>query len=163
MFLYNYENLKRITQTENGKKLISEVENVYNSLFKDKPIPVTNYSYQKLIYKTGNRDLFQRIYYDRRKRFSCLQLLALANDDYLEELENICEIDADIVLEKASHKQIVIGKNGTMLKNIGIKSRQDIEKLVGNKVMLKLFVKVREDWRSNSNAIKSLGYNSNDL
>lgn len=80
-----------------------------------------------------------------------------------EELENICEIDADIVLEKASHKQIVIGKNGSMLKNIGIKSRQDIEKLVGNKVMLKLFVKVREDWRSNSNAIKSLGYNSNDL
>lgn len=92
MFLYNYENLKRITQTENGKKLISEVENVYNSLFKDKPIPVTNYSYQKLIYKTGNRDLFQRIYYDRRKRFSCLQLLALANDDYLEELENILAV-----------------------------------------------------------------------
>ena len=79
------------------------------------------------------------------------------------EGENICEIDADIVLEKSSHKQIVIGKKGEMLKNIGIKSRLDIEKLVDKKVMLKLFVKVKEDWRSSSNSVKSLGYNSQEL
>ena len=72
-------------------------------------------------------------------------------------------IDADIILEKSSHKQIVIGKNGSMLKNIGIKSRQDIEKIVDNQVMLKLFVKVREDWRNSNSAVKSLGYNSQDL
>ena len=76
---------------------------------------------------------------------------------------DLYEIDADIILEKPSHKLIVIGKNGSMLKNIGIKSRIDIEKLVGHKVMLKLFVKVREDWRVNSNTVKSLGYNPNDL
>ena len=79
------------------------------------------------------------------------------------EFDNICEIDADIILEKSSHKQIVIGKNGSMLKNIGTKSRLDIEKLVDKKVMLKLFVKVKEDWRSSSSAVKSLGYNSQDL
>ena len=76
---------------------------------------------------------------------------------------DLYEIDADIILEKSSHKQIVIGKNGDMLKNIGTKSRLEIEKLVDAKVMLKLFVKVREDWRGNSNTLKSLGYNHNDL
>ena len=80
-----------------------------------------------------------------------------------EDSLDICEIDADIVLERANHKQIVIGKNGSMLKNIGIKSRVDIEKLVGKQVMLKLFVKVREDWRHNSSTLKSLGYNQQDL
>jgi len=79
------------------------------------------------------------------------------------EGESLCEIDADIILEKSSHKQIVIGKKGEMLKNIGIKSRLDIEKLLNKKVMLKLFVKVKEDWRSSSNSVKSLGYNSQDL
>ena len=92
MFLYNYDNLKAITQTENGKKLISEVEKIYNKYFKNEPIPTTDYSLQKLIYKTGNRDLHQRIYYLRRKRFSLLQLLALANDDYLEDFENILAV-----------------------------------------------------------------------
>lgn len=80
-----------------------------------------------------------------------------------EEKENICEIDADIIIEKSSHKQIIIGKNGSMLKNIGTKSRLDIEKIIDNKVMLKLFVKVREDWRSNESTVKSLGYNSKEL
>lgn len=92
MFLYNYNDLKKYAQTDIGKKLIDEVEKSYNKLFKDQPIPTTNYAYQKLIYKTGNRDLHQHIYYLRRKRFSLLQLLALANDDYLEELENILAI-----------------------------------------------------------------------
>ena len=55
-----------------------------------------------------------------------------------EDGESLCEIDADIILEKSSHKQIVIGKNGLMLKNIGTKSRLDIEKLLDKKVMLKL-------------------------
>jgi GTP-binding protein Era len=79
------------------------------------------------------------------------------------EDESLYEIDADIILEKSSHKQIVIGKNGSMLKNIGTKSRVDIEKLVGTKVMLKLFVKVREDWRHKDSVLKSIGYNQQDL
>lgn len=77
--------------------------------------------------------------------------------------DNVCEIDADIIIEKASHKQIIIGAGGAMLKNIGTKSRLEMEKIVGKKIMLKLFVKVREDWRSKSSSIKSLGYNSQDL
>ena len=80
-----------------------------------------------------------------------------------DENSPIVEIDADIILEKASHKPIVIGKNGSMLKEIGSRARNDIEKLLDKQVMLKLFVKVREDWRNSSNSIKSLGYNSGDL
>lgn len=79
------------------------------------------------------------------------------------EENDICEIDCDLILEKASHKPIVIGKNGSMLKEIGMKARHDIEKLLDKQVMLKLFVKVREDWRNSSSSIKSLGYNSLDL
>lgn len=79
------------------------------------------------------------------------------------EGEKLTEIDADIIIEKSSHKQIIIGKNGQMLKNIGTKSRIEIEKLVGTKVMLKLFVKIREDWRHKDSVLKSLGYNQQDL
>ncbi len=92
MFEYNYENLKRITKTENGKKLIDEVEKAYTLLYKNKPITTTNYSYYTLIYKNGNRELWQEIYYERRKRLCYLQLLAVANDEYLEELENVLAV-----------------------------------------------------------------------
>lgn len=92
MFLYNYENLKRITQTENGKKVIEGVKAAYDNLYKDVPIVANHYSYFKLIYKNGNRDLYQKNYNDRRKRFSLLQLLAVADDGYLEELENVISV-----------------------------------------------------------------------
>lgn len=78
------------------------------------------------------------------------------------ESDDLYTIDADIVCEKATHKQIIIGKNGDMLKEIGIKSREEIEKLVGTKVMLNLFVKVRSDWRNNNLYIKDLGYELNE-
>ena len=118
------------------------------------------------------------IYTDQSIKFLCAEIIRekalwLLQDELphgiaieiarFNDNENLCEIDADIVIEKSSHKQIIIGKGGAMLKNIGIKSRQDMEKLVGKKVMLRLFVKVREDWRSKSNSIKSLGYDSQDL
>ena len=89
MLLYNYENLKRIAQTENGKKLIEQVKIAYDKLYKDVPIPLIPYSYYKLICKNGNRDMFQRAYYEKRKRLCYLQLLALDNDEYIEELENV--------------------------------------------------------------------------
>lgn len=80
-----------------------------------------------------------------------------------DEEGKVTEIDADLILEKSSHKQIVIGKNGSKLKEIGTKSRIDIEKLLDTKVMLKLFVKVREDWRHKDSVLKTVGYNQQDL
>lgn len=80
-----------------------------------------------------------------------------------DEEGKVTEIDADLILEKSSHKQIVIGKNGSKLKEIGTKSRIDIEKFLDAKVMLKLFVKVREDWRHKDSVLKTVGYNQQDL
>ncbi len=82
--------------------------------------------------------------------------------DYTED-DGLTTISADIICEKQSHKQIIIGAEGAMLKKIGTAARKDIEQLVKTKVMLKLFVKVREDWRNNNTYIKDLGYTQSDF
>lgn len=70
----------------------------------------------------------------------------------------IVDIEATIICEKDSHKGIVIGKGGSMLKKIGSIARKDIEQLTETKVNLKLWVKVRKEWRDNDAWLKSLGY-----
>lgn len=67
-------------------------------------------------------------------------------------------IDADIICEREAHKPIILGRNGEMIKRIGTASRIDIENLVGLKVYLSLFVKVRDNWRNNFNQMNNLGY-----
>lgn len=71
---------------------------------------------------------------------------------------NICDIDATIICERDSHKGIIIGKQGKMLKSIGTKARISIENLLGMKVNLKLWVKVKKDWRDSDTLIKNYGY-----
>ena len=70
----------------------------------------------------------------------------------------ICDIDASIICERESHKLIVIGKQGSMLKKIGTAARTDIENMLQSKVNLKLWVKVRKDWKDNEQQMKSFGY-----
>ncbi len=72
--------------------------------------------------------------------------------------EPLIDIEATIICEKDSHKGIVIGKNGAMLKKIGSIARTDIEKLTETKVNLKLWVKVRKEWRENDTLLKKFGY-----
>ena len=67
-------------------------------------------------------------------------------------------IEVDLICEKASHKGIIIGKNGQTLKKIGSTARYEIEKFLGAKVNLKIWVKVRKEWRDNQNLLKELGY-----
>ena len=68
------------------------------------------------------------------------------------------EVDATIYCEKASHKGIIIGKQGAMLKKISSLARQDMEKFMGTRVYLQTWVKVKENWRDNVNYVHSLGY-----
>ena len=75
-----------------------------------------------------------------------------------EEKPNLVVIDADIICEKESHKGVIIGKRGTMLKNIGEKARVELENLTGSKVLLKLFVKTKKNWRENTNLLTEFGY-----
>ena len=76
----------------------------------------------------------------------------------MQEKADITNIYATIYCEKATHKGIIIGKGGEMLKKIGTMSRADIEKMLGKKVYLELWVKVKTDWRNNDFLIKNFGY-----
>lgn len=71
---------------------------------------------------------------------------------------NLTEIHANVYCERESHKSIIIGKQGAMLKKIGSDARVDIERLLGTKVMLQLWVKVRLDWRNRAGDLRTLGY-----
>ncbi|MEW9078993.1 GTPase Era [Terrisporobacter glycolicus] len=75
------------------------------------------------------------------------------------EDKNIIDISAVICCERSSHKGIIIGKNGRKLKGIGKSSREDMELLLGAKVNLQLWVKVKENWRNSQNYISDFGYN----
>ena len=76
---------------------------------------------------------------------------------------DMVDIEAAIVCEKDSHKGIIIGKGGSMLKRIGTAARKDIEGLLESRVNLKLWVKVRPKWRDSDVQMKNFGYNPNDL
>lgn len=73
------------------------------------------------------------------------------------------QIEATIYVERPGQKGIIIGKKGQMLKQIGIAARQEIEALLGEKVNLRLWVKVQKNWRSDPAFLKSIGYNAKEL
>jgi GTP-binding protein Era len=76
--------------------------------------------------------------------------------------KNIVDIEATIFCERDSHKGIIIGKNGTMLKKIGSMARRDIEELLEKQANLQLWVKVKKDWRDSDFLLKNFGYQEKD-
>ena len=76
----------------------------------------------------------------------------------MKEQDKLTSIQANIYCEKASHKGIIIGKNGAILKKVGTMARIDIQKMLGKKVYLELWVKVKSDWRNNNYLIRNFGY-----
>ncbi|MEG2097886.1 MAG: GTPase Era, partial [Pseudoflavonifractor sp.] len=77
---------------------------------------------------------------------------------FSERDDEIIDLDVTIYCEKQSHKGIIIGKNGAMLKKIGELARQDVEKFMGTKVYLQTWVKVKENWRDSVSSVKNFGY-----
>ena len=75
----------------------------------------------------------------------------------------ICDISATIITDRENHKGIIIGKNGEMIKKIGTAARADIENLIDCHTNLRLFVKVRKDWRDNESQLGNYGYRTKDL
>ena len=75
-----------------------------------------------------------------------------------EDGDGIIDVEATIYCEKKSHKGMIIGKNGAMLKRIGMLAREDIERFMGAKVYLQTWVKVKENWRDSMTMIKNFGY-----
>lgn len=80
--------------------------------------------------------------------------------DQFKEEENIIRVSAEIIVERDSQKNILIGKNGLSIKKVGVEARQDMEKFFGKKIFLELFVKVVADWRKKENYLKKFGYES---
>ena len=83
--------------------------------------------------------------------------------DSMKYRRKIVDIDATIICERDSHKGIIIGKQGAMLKKIGSTARFEIEKMLDCKVNLQLWVKVKKDWRDSDFLIKNFGYTKEDL
>ena len=77
---------------------------------------------------------------------------------FSERDDEVVEVDATIYCEKNSHKGIIIGKGGAMLKKVSTLARQDMERFMGTKVYLQTWVKVKENWRDNPAAIQNFGY-----
>lgn len=95
MSSYNFNELKNCTQEGYGKKLVELFKNKYDKEYKDKPIVSLSYAFKKMYYINGDRSKFEEQYFDRRKRLALLQILAIADDAYLDPLEDllyaICE------------------------------------------------------------------------
>lgn len=80
----------------------------------------------------------------------------------MKEQDKLTSINATIYCERKSHKGIIIGKNGEMLKKIGTLARSDIEKMLGRKVYLELWVRIKNDWRNSDFLIRNFGYRNDD-
>ena len=91
-------------------------------------------------------------------RFEVPHSVAVVVEDMQEQGNGVLRIDATIFAEKDSQKKILIGEGGSMLKTIGRLARLELEKRLGAKIFLKLFVKVKANWRDQRRAIKEFGY-----
>lgn len=88
--------------------------------------------------------------------------IAVRIDDYKDRSETNSYIMATLLLERETHKGIVIGKNGEMIKKIGLDARREIEKMADRKIYLELRVKVEKNWQNNPQILKILGYSKKD-
>ncbi len=93
--------------------------------------------------------------YDKEIPYS----VEVVTERFIEE-PNVIKIDADIYVERESQKGIIIGHKGSSLTKVGKEAREDLEKFFDKKIYLKLFVKVKKNWRKKDNDLKRFGYNS---
>lgn len=89
--------------------------------------------------------------------------VAVVINKFKERDNGLVDIDADIVCEKKSHKAMIIGKGGLMLKNIGSTARGDIERLIDAKCFLTLYVRVKESWRNSDFIMNEMGYDLKNI
>ena len=89
--------------------------------------------------------------------------IAVVIEQMKERKNGMMDIEASIVCERESHKGIIIGKGGSMLKRIGIEARKEIENMMETQVNLQLWVKVRKEWRDSELYMKNYGYNGKEI
>ncbi len=122
-----------------------------------------NCRYFDPLYLTSSSKYFLVSEYVREKLLDCTEeeiphSITCVTTKY-EELKDIVNINVDIIVDRDAIKKIVIGKNGSRLKNVGILARQDIEHLIEKKVYLELYVKTIKNWRDKERYLNELGFN----
>ena len=141
-------------------------EVVLDMIFKYLPVGPMYYDEDTLTDQTERQIVAELI---REKALKCLNEeiphgIAIAIDKMRERPGGkIMDIEATIICERDSHKGIIIGKGGAMLKKIGSAARYEIEHMVGKQVNLKLWVKIRKEWRDSDIMIKNFGYDKKEL
>lgn len=164
---------KVVSTIENYSKYFKFEEVIPMSALKGKNIDVLMDQIKKYL-KQGPKYFPEDMVTDRQERFIVMEIIrekalrlldkevphgiAIEILSMKQNEKGIYYIEANMLCEKASHKGIIIGKNGATLKRISQYARQDIEKFLNAKVYLRVFVKVKEDWRDNNNLLKELGY-----
>ena len=172
---------------ENEQKLVENIESYKESFSFNGGITLSasnGFNIDKLKDMIKDRLDFGPMYYpedqllDQPERFVVAEIirekvLLTTNDEVphsvavtiesFKEKNNIIEINADIVVERPSQKKIIIGKNGSKIKEIGTQARKDIVKFLGSKIYLELFVKVETDWRNKTSRLKEFGYRVDEL
>ncbi len=89
--------------------------------------------------------------------------IAVTIEKMTERKNGMMDIEATIICERDSHKGIIIGKGGAMLKRIGSAARREIEDLMDTQVNLQIWVKVRKEWRDSEQYMKNYGYNEKEI
>lgn len=174
-----YQNLpspKVLVKTKVDKKNISSFESDFevSSLSGQGLEQLKNFIIDKMPKSQVKNFMFDQDYYtDKSVRFIIAEeirqnALNILSDEIphgiavvierFEEKPDIVVIDSTLIVEKERHKGIVIGKMGKTLKQIGQNARSFAQELLGKKVLLKIFVKVDEDWRNKENSLKQFGY-----
>ena len=122
----------------------------------------------------GGRIFGDEVVSDRSEKFMVAELLrekillkydeeiphgvAVVVNTFKQREDGVWDVNLDIVCEKPNHKAIIIGKQGKALKEVASFARKDMEKFLGGKVFLTVYVKVREDWRDSARLLKEFGY-----
>lgn len=125
----------------------------------------------------GVRLFPEDVYTDRNMRFMASEIIrekalrlldkeipygvAVTINKYGYRPSGTLEIDADVICQKAQHKPIILGKNGSMIKKISEYAREDLEAMTGDKILLTLWVRVKKDWRDDDVILANLGYDKN--
>ncbi len=143
----------------------TNVSSVMDAIFKLLPYGPMYYD-EETVTEQPVREIVAEIIREKALRLLSDEIphgIAVEVEKMTERKNGLYDVEAVIICEKDSHKGIIIGKGGQMLKKIGTQARIDAEEMVGAKINLKLFVKVRKEWRDNQGLLKSLGYDPKNL
>ena len=152
--LFNFSEIVPVSARsgENVKTLIAVVKNYLTDDIKYfKEDAITSSSIRFMIAEYVREKLFNHLEQEIPHAITCVTTS-------FEEKEKIVNVNVDIIVDRESLKKIIIGHNGEMLKNVGMESRKDIEKLVDKKVYLELYVKCIPNWRDKEFVLKDLGF-----